>query len=709
MRQKYNQDKKLSRYNEGDIKILKEILSDYSVDGEISLKKMEDGMDARTKKAIKILEDVYNGLGEMQFYATAIVRGDAIDLINSYVHHKVDNSKSEEDVQLQNATEYMNIQPGSKSKTSIARTPGAKAIDFDPISTALRGVRNTGLDYYLSNEISTTRQSLAENIKIADRNANEEVREVALDLKKVYNEALGNVISSNMSTNVAGGKLLDASRRIGYYAALASVPRAVAEFTSNLAFSALSNPGEAMLGMSKYKNLSFNETGRLVVQNTGATTNTKLYNDEQLGGSKADQQGIVRGKKSRRGTTTELGEVTNKIGRYLMIDKGLKGVEKVGEFLISTPDQMISRPLWFGTFAKTFKQETGNEVDFDKIADNDSDYMEKNREAIKNARNAADKNVTQAATSNSPFSGVLKNQISDTDSDKMNYYRTLNAYMARFSLNEYATARQAFASMIGKGQMGQIQGAGTLAGVLTRMSMYVLLYRGLSNAVLGALGFGEDEEDLESLATSTYRQAVGAATSILTRGMTGNIPMLPINMAIEKINEEYGFEFGLRDQEEYDPYKNSLIFSAINNESFERDPYKQIGIILAGPLTPQVKSAMRMLELSLRSANNKTKESREKNLKELISEQTVLEIFNMVGLVPFYRDIRAGMLKEKYKAKPEELKPLTLEEMKKLDPKGYEKLQQKKEDIKNSASYKRQERLFKEYNKKLKSMELQFD
>ena len=81
----------------------------------------------------------------------------------------------------------------------------------------------------------------------------------------------------------------------------------------------------------------------------------------------------------------------------------------------------------------------------------------------------------------------------------------------------------------------------------------------------------------------------------------------------------------------------------------------------------------------------------------------------MVGLVPFYRDIRAGMLKEKYKAKPEELEPLTLEEMKKLDPKGYEKLQQKKEDIKNSASYKRQERLFKEYNKKLKSMELQFD
>jgi len=81
--EKYNQDPQISRYKKKDIDILKKILADYSVDGEISLKKMEDSMDPKTKQAIKILEDVYNDLGEMQVYATAIVRGDAINLINN--------------------------------------------------------------------------------------------------------------------------------------------------------------------------------------------------------------------------------------------------------------------------------------------------------------------------------------------------------------------------------------------------------------------------------------------------------------------------------------------------------------------------------------------------------------------------------------------------------------------------------------------------
>ena len=50
----------------------------------------------------------------------------------------------------------------------------------------------------------------------------------------------------------------------------------------------------------------------------------------------------------------------------------------------------------------------------------------------------------------------------------------VNSYMARFSLNEYATARQAVASLVGQGQMGTIRAAGTLAAVLTRMSLYVI-------------------------------------------------------------------------------------------------------------------------------------------------------------------------------------------------------------------------------------------
>lgn len=670
--EKYNNDPKSSRYTENDIKILEDILNEYSEDNQISLEKMDKAMSPKTKKAIGILEGIYGGLAEKQSYATSIVRGEALDLVNNYVHHKIEYSNNQNDDQLIQASEYMNLQPGTKSKTAIARTEGAKAIDFDPISTALRGVRNTGMDYYLSNQISTTRQSLTELKKIAD--TNKEVKEAAADLKKVYNEALGNVVNANMSVEVVGGSFMDKARKIGYYAALASVPRAAAEFTSNLVFASMSSPLETSLGMTKYFDLSSGEKGRMIIQNTGATTNTKLYNDEQLGGSKADQQGIVRGKKGSARAAGQVGSAIEYITRMTKGKRVIKGIEKVGEFLISTPDQMISRPLWFGTFAKTFKDITGKEVDYTKISENNTSYMKEYADAIKKSRQEADKNVTQAATSNSPFSGVLKNQINKDDSGRMNLYRTINSYMSRFSLNEYATARQAIASMAGKGQMSQIKGAGTMAGILSRMSLYVVLYRVLSDSMFSLLDVGEDEkeEDLKDLA---LRQSVGAGVSLLSRGMLGNIPMIPINLGIEEINKEYGFEFGLRNKKEYNPYEHSIVFAAVNSDQLKRDPYKQALITAAGPYTPQAKSLFRLMELAIRSTTNKSAKSREKNLKELFSLRTALELSNMVVGVPLYRDIRAGILKEKFKSKPSSITPLDLKEIKKYDPKLYEEIQ----------------------------------
>ena len=133
----------------------------------------------------------------------------------------------------------MNLKPGSKSVTSFQRTSGAKAIDFDPIVSALRAVRNTGMDYYLSNEIMTTRGALAETVKIVkdQKGKFDETKQVATDLESIYNEAIGNVIGAQMSSVVIGGKKMNNFKTIGYYATLASVPRAAAEYISNLTFS----------------------------------------------------------------------------------------------------------------------------------------------------------------------------------------------------------------------------------------------------------------------------------------------------------------------------------------------------------------------------------------------------------------------------------------------------------------------------------------
>jgi len=705
---KYNKDPKSSKYNKKSIAILEEIAEQYKQDGQISLKKMDESMSPKTKQALKMLEGVYSGLGELQSYATRIVRGNELDLVNNYVHHRVTYEGRERyDATFNEAVNFLSMNPSSKSKTSFERK-GATSIDFDPITTALRATRNTGLDYFMSNEISTTKQALgvlktmSGKDKSKTKKQNEQTVEAAQDLNKIYNEALNNVITNNLGSEVLGGKYLNGLRTTGYYSTLASIPRAGAEYASNLAFAALATPGETSLGMTKYMNLSMTTRGRLVVENALATTGTKLYSDDQLGGSKADTQGVSR-KKSSKQASNNLNEVLEYAARMSGANRLPGAIDKIGETLVTLPDQMISRPLWFGTFAMNFKSETGSYVDFDKIADNDSDYMNKYRTAIRNATRKADKNVTMAATSNDPFSSVLKNQAQDKEGS-LNYYRLLNGYMSRFTINEYATARQAIASMVGQGQLSVVKGASTLTAIGVRMSMYVMLLRYLNGAMFGMLGIGdEDDIDYEMLGK---RQAVGAAVSLMTRGVSGNIPMIVPNMMIEEANKIYGHEMGLRDKQEYQGIQDALVYATMSVDNAKRNLAESILIQASGPLNPQVKSVMRLFNTGLRAYTNKTDESKQENLEKLFSSRTALEMANTFGGgIPFYRDIRTGFVREEFKEVPT-VRPFSLRELEKYDNAEYNKQMILKEFYETTPEYQETKALEKEIKKLKKEMGL---
>jgi hypothetical protein len=704
---KYNKDPKSSKYNKKSIAILEEIAEQYKQDGQISLKKMDESMSPKTKQALKMLEGVYSGLGELQSYATRIVRGNELDLVNNYVHHRVTYEGRERyDATFNEAVNFLSMNPSSKSKTSFERK-GATSIDFDPITTALRATRNTGLDYFMSNEISTTKQALGVLKKMSGKDKsktkkqNEQTVEAAQDLNKIYNEALNNVITNNLGSEVLGGKFLNGLRTTGYYSTLASIPRAGAEYASNLAFAALATPGETSLGMTKYMNLSMTTKGRLVVENALATTGTKLYSDDQLGGSKADTQGVSR-KKSSKQASNNLNEVLEYATRMSGANRLPGAIDKIGETLVTLPDQMISRPLWFGTFAMNFKSETGSKVDFDKIADNDSDYMNKYRTAIKNATRKADKNVTMAATSNDPFSSVLKNQAQDKEGS-LNYYRLLNGYMSRFTINEYATARQAIASMVGQGQLSAVKGASTLTAIGVRMSMYVMLLRYLNGAMFGMLGIGdEDDIDYEELG---IRQSVGAAVSLISRGVSGNIPMIVPNLMIEEANKIYGHEMGLRDKQEYQGIQDALVYATMSVDNAKRNLAESILIQASGPLNPQVKSVMRLGKTALRAYGNNTKESRQENLDKLFSSRTALEMANTFGGIPFYRDIRTGFVREEFKEIPT-VRPYSLKEMEKYDNAEYNRQMILKEFYETTPEYQETKALEKEIKKLKKEMGL---
>lgn len=646
----FNDSKTASNYTQADIDILLDIKAKNSEGGVITTKKMKQNLSPQVMKAIGIMQEIYGALGDKQAYATTIVRGNKLDLLNNYVHHKVDATKDKLDKQLISQKEYVNAKTSTESKSSISRTPGAKAIDFDPVATALRSLRMTGMDYYLTNEIQTSRKALNQLTRLSEQeNATKEVIEATVSLSRAYDESIENVLSSNFSTDVIGGKYFDIARKVGYYSTLASAPRAVAELGSNLTFGLMAAPKELALGLGKYSNLSLMQNGLSFAENVGSTTVTKNWGSEILGGSKSEQSGVVRNKKgSKRASGSNIKSSLKYAGRFGK--KFADGSEFLADNLLSTPDKMVSRPLFFGTFARVFKQETGQDMDADKISKNDEAYMTKYADAIQAAKRAADAKVTQAATSNDPFSGVLKNQLSDEDGARVILYKSINSYMARFTINEFVTARQAVASMVGQGEMGAIKGGATLAGVMTRMSMYVVMYKALASMFNGVLGLDdEDDIDYEELGT---RQLVGAGVSLITRGTSGNFPMIPINLGIEKLNEEYGESLGLwsdKDGKGYNPNEHSIIFSVINQQKLEKEGVAESAIrIGAGPLAPQASSLLRMGDL-LAKMGSKDKKVADRAAAQFLTLRTALEASQFTGVpLPLYKDIRRYLMADNW-------------------------------------------------------------
>ena len=164
----------------------------------------------------------------------------------------------------------------------------------------------------------------------------------------------------------------------------------------------------------------------------------------------------------------------------------------VSQKLMSGPDQILARPLYYGAFAKAFAKATkdinGKEIklkakDFKDLAEGKGVLAdEQYRLARERATRAADDFSITITTSTNPFEGVEKNIQRPEKGLLKPLYRLANGYMARFTLFEYNTARRAVNAlyMNGKGELNKKQALGLLTGVTMRMSMYMVLYTAMT-------------------------------------------------------------------------------------------------------------------------------------------------------------------------------------------------------------------------------------
>ena len=105
----------------------------------------------------------------------------------------------------------------------------------------------------------------------------------------------------------------------------------------------------------KYRSIIMSPLSVSVMDNVGSKQTTRLFHGDTLGGRFVDTS-ILRQASGVRSNTAQ-NQVTNNANMIYnySLKKYKNLVEVVSDSLISTPDKVVMRPVWFGTFATEFK------------------------------------------------------------------------------------------------------------------------------------------------------------------------------------------------------------------------------------------------------------------------------------------------------------------------------------------------------------------
>ena len=661
-----------THYAEKDAQVLEDILEDFSDSkGNINLDKLYNSFNPAEKNSIKVIQDVNKEMLPLAEYTSGVIRGDKINPIDNYVHLNVIQDTTETIKGTDSVTEFSDsLNPSTKAKSLISRTGKVAPLNFNIYSSAQRGAKFVLLDRYMTEPVRTARRTLkfAENKLEQDNNGRipKEQRKIFNAIKGAFNESIEMDLVNMFTESTLGDRAFDYMSKQGYRTMLAGTGRFAAELLANLSYAVFVNP-QALLTAGKLRSFVMSADAVQVMDNVNSTQTNRMFPGDKLSGRMVDTNILNQSIGKKDSKTKSI--VANKLQQIynLSLKKYMNFVELTADTLISSPDKMIMKPIWFGSFANAFKEAAGVEVDLDKIAKNDEAYMTKYAEAIKTAQVKADENSVQAGATTNPYQTFLKGKTNKNQSISARAFNIFNNFMQNFLIFEYMTARTGINAAVGNGMINKIQGAKMIAGVTSRMVLYTLLVKVMGSGLIGL--FSDEEEEEKKDIDKQVGQAVLSAFSTLLLGRDfGNVTKSLINIGVENFNEQ-NLEM-LRDGE-YDPYKDALQYTiTAGRREYKGYDLGKIMLNLFGPYTPAIKTLSFGVS-KLGEPKRKTKAARERQERE-ISERLPLEILGNLGLIPIYKDVRKEVIGTIYKdinKKPST--PMSDKDMKKYHPELY--------------------------------------
>jgi hypothetical protein len=665
-----------TNYSEEDADMLEKILKDYN-DGKsyndgkggIDAKKLEKSFNPAEKAALNLFDELNKGLEDKAIFTGDVIRGDKVKLLNNYNHISVLPSKNDNPDTIADAMSKFDPKNvvSTKAKSLIERTSGAKPINFDVFSTVQRGANFVLMDYYLTNPVRIARKTINTTRKMMEENGT--FTENAKTILNVVSDAVELALKASLDQSVIkdtfADKVVKEIARTGYRAMLGGIPRATTELTSNMAYVAMVAPQEWGAGVKIIKGI---EGAKAVdiMESVGSKVITRVYGSDPLKGRLIDPG--VLSKRVGIGASKLKGATKNVIAT--IHNNSTKKVKNSAEFvadtLISTPDKIMMRPLWFGSFEKAFTDFAGTKPDYDKIAANDADYMIQNKEALEASGRVADEKVVMAGNVENPYMNALRTHISSDMSGLAKTFKMFDNFMLKFQIGEFLTARRGIQAMMGNSNISKAQGAKLMAAVVTRMTIYTVMSKMAAEFFYGLFLDDEEEDDDKSFAQKLGQGLASTFTSLIFGRDFGNAARSVVNYGVEKANEKY-LDF-LRDGE-YDPYEDAIQYTFIPPEKKGKS-LEAFDVIanISGPYSPALKS-LNLVTKKLTEEPKKEGEAIDRQEQEK-AIRVPLEILGNLGYVPFYKDIRAIVNKSIYSEldkemdkqgqKEEEFKPMGL-------------------------------------------------
>jgi hypothetical protein len=626
-----------TKYKENEIRELEKIRDGYLTDDQVDANKLYDSLTTKEKKFLETIDGVYDELTSMA-RIDANAQGMPFIHRENYIHlPKSGTNTTEISNDLDSLLDsFMNA--SVKNKAAIQRTGKTHSISFDPVSNAYAAARKISVGYHMYPVIKSARVAFS---GLKNRAETEFQKNLVNELESIYDKIINSQYKNVTKDKILIDNIINYLTKAGYYSQLGGLVKAASELGSNTLHAVMNHAGGIVDGYATIVGVD-TKTIDKALENTQTTQMARLTKKAKFENKDVESKLMSKEKLfNAEEMTGELAASAKTVGKVAALP--FKAVTKLNESLITKPDELVIRPLFVGVFQNKFRQLTGQKLNWEKLA-NDESYRDRFQEAINQASEEADTAVIDTAASINPFDTIPSN-ISDPDAGAIKKaMQIINRYMTNFRVFEYYSAVKGVQNLLGKGEISRGAGSMLLASTLTRMAVYRLGIDYAFGLIFSMLGMGEDEDEIKE-EDITRNVLSGIVTLAFGRNL-GNLSQTVINFGIEYANKEFGegitWDSVTKDGEktEYDPYKDSMVFSKI---SVKPSPGQNVAVDAAigftGPLAPVIKTTVRGVTLANRSINNERKESRDKNRNELFFK-TPFDMAGSTGFIPDYKDLK---------------------------------------------------------------------